>query len=82
MRWTMLTPSDANLKGKNKIVLSRNGKRLVIEVNAPVKVRLKTWSTSPTTSYDAPNPGTVLVGFESTLPANSHYKFRVKLIPE
>jgi len=82
MRWTMLTPSDANLKGKNKIVLSRNGKRLVMEVNAPVKVRLKTWSTSPTTSYDAPNPGTVLVGFESTLPANSHYKFRVKLIPE
>ena len=82
MRWTMLTPSDAKLKGKNKIVLSRNGKRLVMEVNAPVKVRLKTWSTSPTTSYDAPNPGTVLVGFESTLPANSHYKFRVKLIPE
>ena len=82
MRWTMLTPSDANLKGKNKIVLSRNGKRLVMEVNAPVKVHLKTWSTSPTTSYDAPNPGTVLVGFESTLPANSHYKFRVKLIPE
>ena len=82
MRWTMLTPSDAKLKGKNKIVLSRNGKRLVMEVSAPVKVRLKTWSTSPTTSYDAPNPGTVLVGFESTLPANSHYKFRVKLIPE
>ena len=82
MRWTMLTPSDAKLKGKNKIVLSRNGKRLVMEVNAPVKVHLKTWSTSPTTSYDAPNPGTVLVGFESTLPANSHYKFRVKLIPE
>ena len=82
MRWTMLTPSDAKLKGKNKMVLSRNGKRLVMEVNAPVKVRLKTWSTSPTTSYDAPNPGTVLVGFESTLPANSHYKFRVKLIPE
>lgn len=82
MRWTMLTPSDAKLKGKNKIVLSSNGKRLVMEVNAPVKVRLKTWSTSPTTSYDAPNPGTVLVGFESTLPANSHYKFRVKLIPE
>lgn len=82
MRWTMLTPSDAKLKGKNKIVLSHNGKRLVMEVNAPVKVRLKTWSTSRTTSYDAPNPGTVLVGFESTLPANSHYKFRVKLIPE
>ena len=82
MRWTMLTPSDAKLKGKNKIVLSHNGKRLVMEVNAPVKVHLKTWSTSPTTSYDAPNPGTVLVGFESALPANSHYKFRVKLIPE
>ena len=82
MRWTMLTPANAELKGKNKIVLNRNGKRLVMEISAPVKVRLRTWSTAPTTSYDAPNPGTVLVGFESVLPANSQYTFRVKLMPE
>ena len=82
MRWTMLTPAKAELRGKNKIVLSRNGKHMRMEISAPVKIRLRTWSTVPTTAYDAPNPGTMLVGFESALPANSHYTFRVKLIPE
>lgn len=82
MRWTMLTPTKAELKGKNKILLSHKNKRLLMKISAPVKVRLQTWSTAPTTSYDAPNPGTMLVGFESSLRPNSHYTFQVKLIPE
>lgn len=82
MRWTMLTPTKAELKGKNKILLSHKNKHLLMKISAPVKVRLQTWSTAPTTPYDAPNPGTVLVGFESSLRPNSHYTFQVKLIPE
>lgn len=82
MRWTMLTPTKAELKGKNKILLSHKNKHLLMKISAPVKVRLQTWSTAPTTPYDAPNPGTVLVGFESLLRPNSHYTFQVKLIPE
>lgn len=82
MRWTMRTPTKAELKGKNKILLSHKNKHLLMKISAPVKVRLQTWSTAPTTPYDAPNPGTVLVGFESSLRPNSHYTFQVKLIPE
>ena len=82
MRWTMLTPTKAELKGKNKILLSHKNKHLLMKISAPVKVRLQTWSTAPTTPYDAPNPGTVLVGFESSLRPNSHYTFQVMLIPE
>lgn len=82
MRWTMLTPTKAELKGKNKILLSHKNKHLLMKISAPVKVRLQTWSTAPTTPYDEPNPGTVLVGFESSLRPNSHYTFQVKLIPE
>ncbi len=82
LRWTMLTPAEPKMKGKDKIILTQNGKQLMLQVEAPGKVELKTWSTEPTTSYDAPNPGTVLVGFETTLPANSRQTLRVKLIPQ
>lgn len=81
MRWTMLTPAKAKVKGKNKIILTQNGKRLTLQVDAPIKIDMKTWSTSPTTSYDAENPGTVLVGFETILPADSQYTFHIKLTP-
>jgi hypothetical protein len=32
--------------------------------------------------YDAPNPGTALVGFEVTIPANSKTAITVSLIPQ
>ena len=77
----MLTPAKAEVKGKNKIILTQNGKRLTLQVDAPIKIDKKTWSTSPTTSYDAENPGPVLVGFETILPADSQYTFHIKLTP-
>jgi hypothetical protein len=43
---------------------------------------MKTWSTDPPNSYDAPNPGTILTGFEVTVPANTKIAFNVSLIPE
>ena len=43
---------------------------------------MKTWSTDPPKDYDAPNPGTAMVGFEMKIPANTKKSFRVFLIPE
>ncbi len=43
---------------------------------------MKTWSTEPTTDYDAPNPGTILVGFEVELPAGKQEVLHVKLVPK
>jgi hypothetical protein len=43
---------------------------------------MKTWSTAPANDYDAENPGTIMVGFECELPANSSETFEVLLIPE
>jgi len=42
---------------------------------------MKTWTTQPTTNYDAPNPGTTLVGFELTLKANQKVDYQVLLYP-
>ncbi|MDR1864428.1 MAG: heparinase II/III-family protein [Bacteroidales bacterium] len=82
IRWTMLTGAEAKITGKNAIELTENGKKLKIEVAEPAKVTMKTWTTTSANDFDAPNPGTVLVGFEATVPANSVAALSVKLIPQ
>jgi len=81
VRWQMLTGTDVAITGKNSATLTKDGKQLTVRVDEPANVTLTTWSSQPTTDYDAPNPGTILVGFETELPANSPAVFQVKLIP-
>ena len=82
IRWTMLTPADAKITGKNSIELTKNGQKLTMLVQEPANVTMKTWPTDPPHSYDAANPGTVLTGFEVTLPANTRSTINVVLVPE
>jgi len=81
VRWTMLTSASVNITGPGTAELSKNGKKLIIKVNEPAQVTMKTWSTDPPHDYDAPNPGTILVGFEATIPAGSKTAIEVFLIP-
>ena len=55
---------------------------MLIKVTEPGKITMKTWSTTSPNYYDAPNPGTVMVGFETTIPANTKAAINVLLIPE
>ena len=80
VRWNMLTSATPKL-GKNSIALTKDGKTLHLKVNTNAKVTMKTWSTTQTTSYDAPNPGTTLVGFEMQLKPNQKQAIQVLLIP-
>ena len=82
VRWTMVAPDNAKITGKNTIELKKDGKKLKIEVVEPSKVTMKTWSTTPANDWDIPNPGTVLVGFEVTIPASTSTALTVKLIPQ
>ena len=82
VRWTLLTTAEAKITGKNSIELKKDGKKLKIEVAEPAKVTMKTWPTVPPNDYDAPNTGTVLVGFEAVIPANADMTLLVKLIPQ
>ena len=82
LRWTMMTAAEAKIAGKNTIELKKDGKKLKIEVAAPAKVTMKTWSTASPNDYDAPNQGTMLVGFEVIIPANTNATLLVKLIPQ
>ena len=80
VRWTMLTSATVEL-GKNSITLTKEGHSLLLKVDSPTTVTMKTWSTEPTTNYDAPNPGKTLVGFEMQLQPNQKQEIQVLLIP-
>lgn len=82
VRWAMLTPSEVTIEPNGTATLVQKGKKLKIKVLEPANVTLKTWTTQGLHDYDAPNPGTTLVGFEAMLPANSKNNLTVLLIPE
>jgi len=80
VRWTMLTSATPKLSS-GSISFSKEGHTLLLKVNASSKIKMKTWSTEPTTNYDAPNPGKTLVGFEIQLKPNQRETIQVLLIP-
>jgi hypothetical protein len=82
IRWNLLTSADVTITGKNTAELVKHGKRLRLKVTEPAQVKMKTWSTVPPHDYDAPNPETIMVGFEVTVPANSAAVLNVLLLPE
>jgi hypothetical protein len=82
VRWVMLAPEGVITNGTNAAVLTKDSKKLELRVDSPAGVKLQTWSTAPTTGYDVPNEGTVLVGFEYEVPAGASQTLQVSLIPE
>ncbi len=75
LRWTLLTPAQVSIQDDKIVVLSQKGKTMYLTFDASVPIKIKTWSTEPTHDYDAPNPGTAMVGFEAALPAGSSQSF-------
>lgn len=82
IEWTMCTPAEAALAGRRRIGLTQHGKRMSFEVEAPgCEVRMRILPNDPPHDYDAPNPGTCRVGFETEIPAGQTRELRVRLIP-
>jgi hypothetical protein len=71
VRWNLLTPASVKIIDGKTVELSQNGKTMLLIFDTKTKIDIKTWPTTPTHDYDAPNPNTQFVGFEATLPANS-----------
>lgn len=88
LRWTLLTPAQVKILNNKTIELSQNGKTLYLIIDSKANFSIKTWSTTPSNDYDAPNPGTTLVGFEADIPAgtgqyfNSFFSKTKKDLPE
>jgi hypothetical protein len=81
VRWQMVTGAEVAITGKNTATLSKDGKQMTIRVDEPANVTLTTWSSQPATDYDAPNPGSIILGFETELPANASATLQVIMVP-
>ncbi|MGV3541226.1 MAG: heparinase II/III domain-containing protein [Rufibacter sp.] len=82
MRWAMVTAANVTIGPNGTAVLSQNGKKLVLQASGPGTIAFRTWPTDPVKDYDAPNPGTTIVGFETDLPAQTTSAFTILLLPE
>ena len=82
IRWTMVTPAQVTIKDSNTATLMLNGKTMILEVEEPASVQLKTWSTVPVNKFEEGNPGTTFIGFEVNLPKKRNVALSVLLIPE
>jgi hypothetical protein len=82
VRWAMLTPAEVIIDSNGAAMLTQKGKKLQLKILEPADAVLKTWPTQGRNDFDAPNPGTMLVGFEVALSANSKTNLTVLLIPE
>lgn len=82
VRWAMLTPAEVSIGTDGTATLTQKGKKLTLKVLEPANATIKTWATQGAHDYDAPNPGTTLVGFEVALPANTKTNLTVLLIPD
>ena len=76
-----MTTAQVTLEDRGATLLE-DGKILKVRVSGPANLQMKTWSTEPTTDYDAPNPGTILMGFECELPPDASETLQVLLMPE
>lgn len=81
VKWSMFTFAEVELENQSA-TLTVGDKKLFLKVNGPANLTLKTWSTAPTSDYDAANPGTVMFGFECEIPANTSENIELMLIPE
>src|SRR3984893_12558222 len=43
IRWTLLTPATVKIIDKNKAELAKDGKKLILQVQEPAIVKMKTW---------------------------------------
>jgi hypothetical protein len=82
VRWVMVTPAEVKITENGTVELTQHGKKLQLKVLEPANITVKTWTTVPTHDYDAPNPNTILVGFEAVLPKNTKTSLTVLLIPQ
>jgi len=81
VRWAMVTPAEVTIVNDRHAQLQQQGKTMALTVLTDAKTRLTTYSTEPKADYDAPNPGTRLVGFEVSLPAGKEASTTVVLTP-
>ena len=82
VRWTMMTPAEAEIISEKEIRLEKNGRRMVLRFESSGFEALPfVLPDDPPHEYDAPNPGTCRVGFTVTVPAGAEAVLMASLVP-
>ena len=82
VRWNMLTPADVKIISDTKAELTKDGKKMILQVQEPANIVLKTWSTQSPHDYESSNEGTTFIGFEYKFPSKVATALTVLLIPQ
>ncbi len=82
VRWNMLTEANVNIIDNRTAVLMKNGKKLTLRINEPSDAVFTTWTTNPPQPYDAPNPGTVRIGFDVRRNPSKPFSIMVTMVPD
>jgi hypothetical protein len=81
VRWAMVTPAEVSIESNKSALLQKEGKTMHLTVLTDEEIQLRTYSTEPKADYDAPNPGTRLIGFEVSLSSGQAVRTAVLVSP-
>ena len=79
LRFSMVTPARVEMVDGSTVRLTQRGKTMLMYFKGSQPCTIKTWSTKPERSYEPSNEGTIIVGFEATVPAGGKESFEVTL---
>lgn len=82
VRWTMMTPAEAEIIPGNEIRLEKDGRRMTLRFESSDFEAIPfVLPDNPPHDYDVPNPGTCRVGFTVTVPAGAKAVLKASLVP-
>jgi len=81
VRWAMVTPAEVSIESSKSALLQKEGKTMHLTVLTDEEIQLRTYSTEPKADYDAPNPGTRLIGFDVSLSSGQAVRTAVIISP-
>ncbi|MDR2765786.1 MAG: heparinase II/III family protein [Tannerella sp.] len=80
--WTLVTPAAVQKTGENEILLTQNGKTVVLSVKSPEKFDLSFVPAAPESGqYGEPNPGVTFIRLSCQVNAKSRTRIQVLLKP-
>ena len=82
LTWSMVTKATVRKLDDYSLELTEGMKKMIFRVETNQKIKLKTAPAKSSNSYDAPNGGVTIIGFETLIPASTQVNYCVKLIPQ
>ena len=81
IRWTMITSATPQLINKRTLELSKDGKRLKMILESPTSASFSILDNNPPHDYDAPNPDSYRIIFDTNLKEGQRETLKVRLVP-